>query len=154
MPMPRKEHKLGHPNYSQAEMQRRGYPEPGKNGGYAEMNVPQPVPDGDPEWHPQTRSWWRGIGQSQIARSYDTSDWATAWTAALVLDQMHCDGFRASLLAEFGRMTARLGLTVVDRAKNGVAARRADPDAEADAAVEDGLAEIRTLFAITDEETS
>jgi len=85
-----------------------------------------PIPDANPNWHPQARSWFRSLALSGQSEFYEASDWATAVMAAQIYD-MFLRTYRANLLPPFLRLTERLGVTVIDRKRNRIELH--EPDA-------------------------
>jgi|SRR5215469_2508994 len=76
-----------------------------------------PIPEANPNWHPQAQSWFRALALSGQSEFYEASDWATAVMAAQIYD-IFLRTYRANLLPVFERLSARLGVTVIDRKKN------------------------------------
>jgi hypothetical protein len=76
-----------------------------------------PIPDANPSWHPQARSWFRSLALSGQSEFYEASDWATAVMAAQIYD-MFLRTYRANLLPPFLRLSERLGVTIVDRKRS------------------------------------
>jgi len=76
-----------------------------------------PIPAANPDWHPTAQSWFRALALSGQSEFYEASDWATAVAAAQIYD-MFLRTHHATLLPTFERLSARLGVTVVDRKKS------------------------------------
>jgi hypothetical protein len=93
-----------------------------------------PIPEASERWLPQARSWYNSLklsGQSQI---FEASDWATAICAAQAYD-VFLRTYNASVLAVFERLSARLGVTIVDRARARIELAEPEPhDADEEAA--------------------
>jgi hypothetical protein len=95
-----------------------------------------PIPEANPQWHPQARSWFRALALSGQSDFYEASDWATAVMAAQIYD-MFLRTYRANLLPSFLRLSERLGVTVIDRKRNRIELDEPDvSDADEDAADE------------------
>lgn len=97
MAPPRKEQRLGHAHTAKGAVKPR-----------VATARRYPQPKGNSEWHPMAGAWWRAVGMSSESRNYEPSDWMTAYVAAEVLDKLYTFGFAPGLLAEFGKMCARL----------------------------------------------
>ena len=86
------------------------------------------------------QSWFRSLRLSGQSELYEASDWATAVAAAQAYD-IFLRTYNASVLGSFVRLSERLGVTVVDRARARIElAEPAPEDADdnaADAAVID-----------------
>ena len=73
-----------------------------------------PIPEASPRWHDTVRSWFNSLKLSGHTVFFEASDWATAVAAAEMYDRfLRTDN--ASILAQFVRLTERLGCTEVDR---------------------------------------
>jgi hypothetical protein len=73
-----------------------------------------PIPDADEHWLPEAQSWFRSLKLSGQAEFYEASDWATAVAAAHAYD-IALRTFSPGWIANFVRLSERLGVTVVDR---------------------------------------
>ena len=75
-----------------------------------------PIPNPSPNWRPEVRSWFNALKRSGHSVFFEASDWATAVAAAQCYDRfLRSDN--ASILAQFVRLTERLGCTEIDRKK-------------------------------------
>lgn len=73
-----------------------------------------PIPEASERWHPTARSWYNALKISGHSSFFEPSDWATAVTAAEMYDRfLRTDN--ASILAQFVRLSERLGCTELDR---------------------------------------
>lgn len=97
---------LGHPNRAD-RAQRDGIVVSDKPREHAPI-CPQPRLGGKAEWHPVVKAWWASLGASDLAKVAQKADWANAWIAADVLDQLYENGFSAGLLQQFITMADRL----------------------------------------------
>src|SRR5215472_17022880 len=86
-----------------------------------------PIPEANPRWHPQARSWFNSLALSGQSDFYEASDWATAVFGAQIYD-MFLRTYRADLMPPFERLSARLGATVVDRKRSRI--ELDEPDVE------------------------
>jgi hypothetical protein len=94
-----------------------------------------PVPEANPDWLPQARSWYNSLGLSGQAEFYEASDWATAVIAAQSYD-IYLRTRNATVLANFVKLSERLGATHADRKKAGIELSDPDPaDRDEEAAV-------------------
>jgi hypothetical protein len=84
-----------------------------------------PIPEASERWLPISRSWYNSLKLSGQSAFYEASDWATAVAAAQAYD-IFLRTYNASTLATFERLSARLGVTIVDRARARI--ELADPD--------------------------
>lgn len=75
-----------------------------------------PIPDADPNWRPEAQSWFRSLKLSGQSANYQASDWSTAVAAAQAYD-IFLRTYNASILSQFVRLSERLGVTIVDRAR-------------------------------------
>ena len=110
-----------------------------------------PIPEANPDWLPQARSWYNSLKLSGQSDFYEASDWATAVCAA----QMFHDYLRTKspgILAQFVRLTESLGATISDRKKSRIELEDpnpADADEEAaDRAVNDWQLRLVKLWAL------
>lgn len=105
-------HKTGHPHFSREDP--RYYSSgPANVGTHREVPV---IPTANPNWLPQARSWYNSLPLSGQSAFYEASDWATAVSAAQMLDT----GLRTTngaILANFVRLSERLGVTHLDRVR-------------------------------------
>lgn len=76
-----------------------------------------PIPKPSPNWHPSAQSWFRSLAMSGQSELYEASDWATAVAAAQAYNAFLKNG-QASILAQFVRLSERLGVTVIDRKRS------------------------------------
>jgi hypothetical protein len=112
------------------------------------------LPEANPNWLPQARSWYNSLRLSGQSDFYEASDWMMAVIAAQAFDTF-LRTYNASILASFVRISERLGVTYSDRTRAGIvladpAPRDADEDA-ADAAVIDWQKRLgRKLHAVED----
>jgi hypothetical protein len=73
-----------------------------------------PIPVASPRWHATAQSWFNALKISGHTVFFEASDWATAVAAAEMYDRfLRTDN--ASILAQFVRMSERLGCTEIDR---------------------------------------
>jgi hypothetical protein len=98
-----------------------------------------PIPEADPGWKPKARSWYNSLKRSGQSEFFEPSDWATAVAAADAYD-VFLRTHNASILAQFTRLSERLGATIADRKRTRIeleepALEDEDEDA-ADAAVQ------------------
>jgi hypothetical protein len=139
---PRKDFPLGHGHYAGERAERgqasvRTLPK--------QFGVDQPEPDS--RWCPVARGWWKALGISDTARCYQPIDWANAWVAATVLDQLETFGYSAGLFKEWCTLADRLHaprLDLLDLAEPEVGQADADED-EAEAAVTDIRAKFKVV---------
>ena len=98
-----------------------------------------PIPTADKGWHPKARSWYNSLKLSGQTEFWEPSDWATAVAAADAYN-VFLRTHNASILAQFVRLSERLGATLSDRKKSRI--ELAEPviededEAAADAAVQ------------------
>ena len=78
-----------------------------------------PIPDADKGWHPKARSWYNSLKISGQTKFWEPSDWATAVAAADAYN-VFLRTHNASILAQFVRLSERLGATLSDRKKSRV----------------------------------
>lgn len=76
-----------------------------------------PIPDADKAWHPKARSWYNSLKISGQTEFWEPSDWATAVAAADAYN-VFLRTHNASILAQFVRLSERLGATLSDRKKS------------------------------------
>lgn len=84
-----------------------------------------PIPEASPQWHPQARSWYNALRLSGQSDFYEASDWATAVICADILD-MFKRTRSPQLMMQFIKLSASLGVTIVDRKRNRI--ELDDPD--------------------------
>lgn len=93
-----------------------------------------PIPQANPQWMPEARSWFNSLSLSGQADFYEASDWATAVAAAKSFD-IFLRTHNASIFASFVRLSERLAVTIVDRQKSRIILGEPEPaDADEDAA--------------------
>jgi hypothetical protein len=73
-----------------------------------------PIPTADKGWHPKARSWYNSLKLSGQSVFWEPSDWATAVAAADAYN-VFLRTHNASILAQFVRLSERLGATLTDR---------------------------------------
>ena len=83
------------------------------------------IPQADPAWLPITRSWFNSLLLSGQSDFYEASDYATAVVAAKSYD-IFLRTYNASVLAQFVRLSERLGVTIADRKRAHI--ELVDPD--------------------------
>jgi hypothetical protein len=72
------------------------------------------VPEASGRWHATARSWFNSLKLSGQSDFFQASDWMMAVTAAEMYDRfLRTDN--ASILAQFVRVSERLGCTELDR---------------------------------------
>lgn len=76
-----------------------------------------PIPEPDPSWKPKARSWYNSLKLSGHSKWFEPSDWATAVAAADAYD-VFLRTHNASILAQFTRLSERLGATLSDRKRS------------------------------------
>lgn len=76
-----------------------------------------PIPSADKGWHPKARSWYNSLKISGMTEFWEPSDWATAVAAADAYN-VFLRTHNASILAQFVRLSERLGATLSDRKKS------------------------------------
>jgi hypothetical protein len=84
-----------------------------------------PIPEVNPQWHPQARSWYNALKLSGQSSFYEASDWATAVLCAQLYD-MFMRTRSPQFMAHFVKLSAQLGVTIVDRKRNRI--ELDDPD--------------------------
>lgn len=75
------------------------------------------IPVANDRWLPQSRSWYNSLALSGQSAFYEASDWATAVCAAESYD-LFLRTRNSSILAQFVRLSERLGATLVDRSRS------------------------------------
>ena len=123
------EDRIGHPHHARGMGPESG---PVTHGRSRRREIPA-IPEANPRWLPQARSWYNSLALSGQSDFYEASDWATAIIAAQSFDTFlrTCN---ASVLASFVRLSERLCATVTDRKRSGIELaepERADADDEA-----------------------
>jgi hypothetical protein len=88
------------------------------------------LPEASERWLPQSRSWFNSLKLSGQTEFWEASDWATAVCAAEVYDRF-VRTRNASLLAQFTRLSERLGVTAIDRKRARVELETPDADEQA-----------------------
>lgn len=83
------------------------------------------IPEASPQWHPQARSWYNALKLSGQSDFYEASDWATAVLCAQLYD-MFMRTRAVNYMNHFVKLSASLGVTVVDRKRNRI--ELDDPD--------------------------
>ena len=76
-----------------------------------------PIPIADTKWHPKARSWYNSLKLSGQSEFFEPSDWATAVAAADAYN-VFLITHNASILAQFTRLSERLGATLTDRKRS------------------------------------
>lgn len=76
-----------------------------------------PIPTADKGWHPKARSWYNSLKISGQTEFWEPSDWATAVAAADAYN-VFLRTHNASILAQFVRLSERLGATLSDRKRS------------------------------------
>lgn len=76
-----------------------------------------PIPDADKGWVPKARSWYNSLKLSGQTEFWEPSDWATAVAAADAYN-VFLRTHNASILAQFVRLSERLGATLADRKRS------------------------------------
>jgi hypothetical protein len=98
-----------------------------------------PIPEADKSWMPKARSWYNSLRLSGHSDFFEPSDWATAVAAADAYN-VFLRTHNASILAQFVRLSERLGATLSDRKRSRIELAepvQEDEDEEAaDAAVQ------------------
>jgi len=93
----------------------------------ASSNGPVNTPQADPKWKPKARSWFNSLKLSGQSVFFEPSDWATAVAAADAYD-VFLRTSNASILAQFTRLSERLGATVADRKRARIELEEPEPD--------------------------
>jgi hypothetical protein len=98
-----------------------------------------PIPTADKGWHPKARSWYNSLKLSGQSAFWEPSDWATAVAAADAYN-VFLRTHNASILAQFVRLSERLGATLTDRKRGRIEleepVQEDEDEAAADAAVQ------------------
>ena len=94
-----------------------------------------PIPQADSSWRPKARSWYNSLKLSGQSEFFEPSDWATAVAAADAYD-VFLRTHNASILAQFTRLSERLGATITDRQRNRIQLEEPAPDDEDEAAAD------------------
>lgn len=98
-----------------------------------------PIPDADKSWMPKARSWFNSLKRSGQTEFWEPSDWATAVAAADAYN-VFLRTHNASILAQFVRLSERLGATLADRKRSRIElvepVQEDEDEAAADAAVQ------------------
>lgn len=83
------------------------------------------IPEASPQWLPQARSWFNSLALSGQSDFYEASDWATAVLCAQLYD-MFLRTRSINYMNTFVKLSASLGVTIVDRKRNRI--ELDDPD--------------------------
>jgi len=121
--------KKGHPHYARNDPRF----DKGSKTTATSREVPV-IPTANPNWVPIARSWFNSLALSGQSSLYEASDWATAVTAAAMLD-IGLKTHNGAILASFVRLSERLAVTYIDRIRSRI--ELVDPereDADEDAA--------------------
>jgi hypothetical protein len=94
-----------------------------------------PIPQADSTWRPKARSWYNSLKLSGQSEFFEPSDWATAVAAADAYD-VFLRTHNASILAQFTRLSERLGATITDRQRNRIQLEEPAPEDEDEAAAD------------------
>ena len=86
-----------------------------------------PVPEPNRMWHPQAQSWFNSLKLSGQSEFYEASDWATAVLCAQLYD-IYIKSRAVNVLDRFLKLSARLGVTVADRAASRIVLDEPEPD--------------------------
>jgi len=97
-----------------------------------------PIPKADPGWKPKARSWYNSLALSGQSDFYEPSDWMTAVAAADAYD-VFLRTHNASILAQFTRLSERLGATLADRKRTRIELEEPAPEDEDEAAADDAV---------------
>lgn len=97
-----------------------------------------PIPKADPSWKPKARSWYNSLAISGQSEFFEPSDWATAVAAADAYD-VFLRTHNASILAQFTRLSERLGATHLDRKRGRVELEKPPPDDEDEEAADQAV---------------
>jgi hypothetical protein len=131
----RPEDRIGNPHYARGDPRNDG---PGGQG-MPVSTAPSrrqgiPIPNADPKWKPEARSWFNSLKLSGQSAMFEASDWATAVAAAQAYDTF-LRTWNASIFAQFSRLSERLGATFADRQRARIDLSEPEPaDADDDAA--------------------
>lgn len=139
----RPEDRIGHSSRSREarDVAKYGYTQSGpvSRGRSRRADLPA-IPTANERWLPTARSWFNSLKLSGQSEWYEASDWMMAVIAADAFDKF-LRTYNASTLALFVRLSERLCVTAVDRARVGIVLDEPEPhDADeehADAAVLD-----------------
>lgn len=94
-----------------------------------------PIPTADPSWKSKARSWYNSLALSGQSEFFEPSDWATAVAAADAYD-VFLRTHNASILAQFTRLSERLGATITDRKRSRIELEEPAPEDEDEAAAD------------------
>jgi len=97
-----------------------------------------PIPQADPSWKPKARSWYNSLKLSGQSQFWEPSDWATAVAAADAYD-VFLRTHNASILAQFTRLSERLGATMSDRKRARIELEEPAPEDEDEAAADSSV---------------
>ena len=97
-----------------------------------------PIPEANPLWHPQAKSWFNSLRMSGQSDFYEASDWATAVICAQLYDH-YLRTYRVTLLPQFLRLSERLGVTIIDRKRNRIELDEPDTTDKDEEAADDAV---------------
>lgn len=97
-----------------------------------------PIPTADKGWHPKARSWYNSLRISGQSEFWEPSDWATAVAAADAYN-VFLRTHNASILAQFVRLSERLGATLADRKRSRVELVEPAQEDEDESAADDAV---------------
>lgn len=97
-----------------------------------------PIPEADQSWKPKARSWYNSLKLSGQSEFFEPSDWATAVAAADAYD-VFLRTHNASILAQFTRLSERLGATIADRQRTRINLEEPAPEDEDEAAADNSV---------------
>jgi hypothetical protein len=96
------------------------------------------IPKANPNWKPTVRSWFNSLALSGQSDFFEASDWATAVAAAEAYN-VFLRTYSASILAQFVKLSERLGCTVIDRKKSRIELADVEPDDEDEDAADSAI---------------
>jgi hypothetical protein len=97
-----------------------------------------PIPEADKSWLPKARSWYNSLKLSGHSEFFEPSDWATAVAAADAYN-VFLRTHNASILAQFVRLSERLGATLMDRKRGRVELSEPVQEDEDEAAADEAV---------------
>jgi hypothetical protein len=97
-----------------------------------------PIPEADTSWKPKARSWYNSLKLSGQSEFFEPSDWATAVAAADAYD-VFLRTHNASILAQFTRLSERLGATIADRKRTRIELEEPAPEDEDETAADEAV---------------
>jgi hypothetical protein len=97
-----------------------------------------PIPQADPSWKPKARSWYNSLALSGQSELFEPSDWMTAVAAADAYD-VFLRTHNASILAQFTRLSERLGSTITDRKRSRIELEEPPADDEDEEAADQAV---------------